>query len=430
MRKHSRTIGLTSIVTAGLLTLAACGDDSSSNNAGGTTATTAGAATSGATTSAAPKYPPIPDGATIKLGISVPLSGPIAAAGTTAQKAFTEVTLKTFNAAHPDGIDGHKVELVIKDDAGDTTKAVAVANQLVAEQVTAVITASYNPEASAQQLAIWMKSKIPVVTPVYVDDYADVTKWPYLFGTGNVNTQQAEAAAAWLAKHPEIKTVSTITDGIPQMAQLMTDILSAAKKTAPSVQVKEQVTVPPGTVDYSSAVAQLKGSNPDLLLVFTNYGYGPLWQAIQTANWTPKILAGPVFYEGFDAVGKLANDMHIITAHCVDPAGHPPFPKSLTDPMDGYVSIFGSTSVNYILFVTTDNGPLELLKMAIEKHHSIDPDAIKDGLETLGSQKLFGTVDYNYTPTNHFGLTGDYGTSVCNATGFADGPYRIPVKST
>ena len=76
---------------------------------------------------------------------------------------------------------------------------------------------------------------------------------------------------------------------------------------------------------------------------------------------------------------------------------------------------------------SSDNGPLELLKLAIEKNHSTDPDAIKSALESLGDQKLFGTVDYNFTPTNHFGLTGDYGTAVCKMSGFSDGPYRIPV---
>jgi ABC-type branched-subunit amino acid transport system substrate-binding protein len=336
------------------------------------------------------------------------------------------VTLKTFNAAFPDGIDGHKVELEVLDDASDVTKAVAVANQMVADKVTAVITASYNPAATSQQMAVFAKNKIPVLANVLNDDYTDVAKWPYFFSMGPSDMQSGQAGADWIAKHPEIKRIATISDGIPQATEVMNDILNATKKTAPSVQVAQQVVVPPGAVDLSAAVAKLKSSNPDLLLVFTSYGFGPLWQAIQSASWTPKILAGSIFYDGFTAIGNLANSTNVITFPCVQ-EGHAPFPKTLTDPMDGYATVFGTSSVNYVLFVTSDNGPIELLKQSIEKNHSIDPNAIKNGLETIGDYKVGGVVDYDYSSTNHFGLTNGYGANVCKATGFSDGGYRVPV---
>jgi hypothetical protein len=37
------------------------------------------------------------------------------------------------------------------------------------------------------------------------------------------------------------------------------------------------------------------------------------------------------------------------------------------------------------------------------------------------------TVEYNYTPDNHFGVTGDYGAAVCKLNPTTDGPYRIPL---
>ena len=422
MRRYSRRVAFVSLGTVGLLVMAACSSSSKKTAAaGGTTATTG---TTG--TTAASSYPAIPAGAPIKLGVSVPLSGATAAFGTATEKAFNNVTLKTFNAAFPDGIDGHKVQFEVLDDASDVTKAVQVANQMVADKVTAVITVSYNPEAVAQQMAVFNKNKIPVLANVLNDQYTDVSKWPYFFSMGPSDTQSGQAGGDWIAKHPEIKRIATISDGIPQATEVMNDIINAAKKTAPNVQVVQQVTVPPGAVDLSAAIAKLKASNPDLLMVFTSYGFGPLWQAIQAAGWTPKILSGSIFYDGFTAIGNLANTTNVLTFPCVQ-EGHAPFPKTLTDPMDGYATVFGTSSVNYVLFVTSDNGPIELLKQAIEKHHSIDPDAIKNGLETIGDYKVGGAVDYDYSPTNHFGLTGTWGANVCKATGFSDGPYRVPV---
>jgi ABC-type branched-subunit amino acid transport system substrate-binding protein len=416
MERHPRYLSCLALGAAGVMVMAACGSSSKkSTAAGGTTGTTAAA-----------KYPPIPAGP-IKFGVSTPLTGATAAFGTATKAAFENVTLKTFNAAHPDGIDGHQVQIEILDDASDVTKAVNVANQFVSEKITAVLTATYNPAAAPQQLAIFGKAKIPALVQAVSDDYTDTSKWPYFFGMGSSDKQAGEAAAKYIGKHSEIKKISILSDGSPSQVEIQNDMMTALKTSAPSVTVAKTATITPGAVDVSTAVAQLKDSNPDLLIVFAGFGYGPIWQGIQGATWSPKILTvASAFYDGFSAMGPLADSAVVITTHCTTP-GHPPFPKALTDPMDGYATVFGTTSTNYILFDTSDNGPLELLKLAIEKNHSTDPDAIKSALESLGDQKLFGTVDYNFTPTNHFGLTGDYGTAVCKMSGFSDGPYRIPV---
>src|SRR5947199_298812 len=94
MRIHSRTSSCLAVGAAGLMVMAACGSSSKKSTGSGTTGTTAGTS----------KYPPIPAGP-IKLGVSTPLTGATAAFGTTTKTAFENVTTKTVNAAHPDGID-------------------------------------------------------------------------------------------------------------------------------------------------------------------------------------------------------------------------------------------------------------------------------------------------------------------------------------
>jgi ABC-type branched-subunit amino acid transport system substrate-binding protein len=405
-------------VAVAITLVAACGSSSKKS-------TGAGAGT-GTSTTAASKYAPIPPGP-IVVGVSVPLSGATAAFGTVYKQAYETVTSKTFNAAHPDGIDGHPVEFRILDDGGDVTKAVGVANQFVSEKVAMVATVSANPAAQPQQLAILGKAKIPVISQFGQDDFADTSKWPYIFAVGTNDKLSGEALAQYIAKHPEYKKLAVLTDGSPADTEMQSDMQNALKTLAPSASVVKSVTITPGAVDVSTAVAQVKDANPDFLLVFVGFGYGPIWQAIRTSGWAPKIFVpAGAFYDGYSGMGPLADSTVVVTTHCAKP-GHPPFPKVLTDPMDGYAGVFGTTSINYILFVTTDNGPVELLKRAVEKNHSIDPDAIKNGMETLGPVKLFDTIDYNFSATNHFGLTGDYGTAICNASGFIDGNYRIPV---
>jgi ABC-type branched-subunit amino acid transport system substrate-binding protein len=161
MRRQTRLV-LGAVVGVSALLAAACGSDNKSSGSGATTTAAAGGAGGAAATTASPsKYPPIPAGP-ITFGVSAPLTGPQAAFGGAVQKAFNDVTLKQFNLAHPNGIDGHPVKIEVLDDGSDVTKAVNVANQFVSEKVAAMITLTYNPAATPQQIAIFNKNKIPM----------------------------------------------------------------------------------------------------------------------------------------------------------------------------------------------------------------------------------------------------------------------------
>jgi hypothetical protein len=152
-----------------------------------------------------------------------------------------------------------------------------------------------------------------------------------------------------------------------------------------------------------------------------------VWQAIQSANWSPKILTtAGAFYDGYSGMGPLANNAVTGYYTCVK-ANHAPYAPELTGLMDAYGSVFGTSSVNYLTFVQAISVPFEILKKAIEKVHSIDPDAIKQALETMGPTTYFGTFKYSYTPTDHNAVGGDYGAALCSMAPLVDGAYRQPL---
>jgi ABC-type branched-subunit amino acid transport system substrate-binding protein len=343
-----------------------------------------------------------------------------------AQKAFTTVTLKKFNEMHPNGIDGHPVQLDILDDASDVTKSVSVANQFVSDKDAFVIKVSDNPSAAAQQMAVLNKAKIPTFTYSLTTDFSDAAKWPFIFGILSSVPEAGATAGTWISTHPEIKKLAILTDGLQQDVEYTNAILNTLKTSAPTVQVVKTASISPGSVDPSTAIAQLKSANPDLLLVMLAFGYGPIWQSIQAANWSPKIMApAGAWYDGFDGMKTLANNAVSSYDDCVVP-GHPPFPAEVTSLMDAYAPVFGTNSLNYLTFVNTDSAYLELLKDAVETAHSTDPDAIKQTLESMTNVTLFNLLQYSMSPTNHSGLTGTYGPHVCNMYPLVDGSYRQP----
>lgn len=412
-KTRTRLLGLVAVSAA---LLAACSSSTKSTHA-----------SSGGSGGGSGKYPAIPAGP-IVFGLSAPLSGATASYGLTTQISFNKVTIPAFNAAFPHGIDGHPIQVKLLDDASDVTKAVSVAQQLVSDHVAAVLTVSYNPEAAGQQYAVFNKNKVPVVSVLSGSQYANTASWPYDFGTGPSVQQEGTASAKWIAAKGFTR-VATITDGLPQDTDALKQITDAVKTDAPKAQIVKAVTVAPGSVDMSAAVAQIKAANPDLFIVYLGFGYGPLWSAMRASNFSPQLLVSAgAWYDGFTAMGPLANTAVAPYDDCADSVSQT-FPAGVTSLMDQYAAGTGGAAVNYLTFVQTDTVPLEILKYAIEKYHSVDPNAIKTAIEGIHGMSFEG-ISYDYSPSNHYGITGSFGAAVCNmAPPYAAGKDRIPVKA-
>ncbi|MGA8370169.1 MAG: ABC transporter substrate-binding protein [Acidimicrobiales bacterium] len=376
--------------------------------------------------SASSGFPPIPSGP-ITFELSADLSGAAAAYGATTKAAFDNVTLQAFNASHPNGIDGHRLIIKLQNDASDVTGAVQAANQMVADKAAGVVTVSQSPAAQSQQLAVLTKAKLPVVSTLTGSQYADTSRYPYAFSPGGSVQQEGAVAAKWMATKA-VTRVAVLTDGLPQDTDAVNQILSGMKHFAPKANVVQSVTIPPGSVDDSAAISKVKASNPDLLVVYLGVGFGPVWQAMQAANWSPTILSSAgAWYDGFDAMGALTSKAY---APYVDCAATPAqtFTAEQQDLFAKYSSVTGASSVNYLTYIASDSVPVEIMAAAIEKYHSTDPNAIKKAIEGMGHKTFIG-IQYDYSPTNHFGLTGQYGPAVC-AMGppYAGGVGKVPIK--
>jgi hypothetical protein len=84
--------------------------------------------------------------------------------------------------------------------------------------------------------------------------------------------------------------------------------------------------------------------------------------------------------------------------------------------------------INNLELVSLDVFPLEILDYAITKFHSTSPDAIKTAIEGIHNLSFLG-FKYDYSPRNHYGLTGQYASAVCHmGPPYAGGSNKVPVK--
>ena len=381
---------------------------------------------SGMMASASPTYPPIPPGP-IKLGVSNSLSGATAENGILAQKGLS-IALANFDKANPHGIDGHKVELDSQNDQGNTTNAVDVAKQLVADHDAIVIKPADDPASQILQLETWQKSKLPVIGYNFGNDtYTNGEAWPYTFSTLASNKQEGEAAAKWLAAHPSYKRIAVLTDSDSAMEEFQSDILTPLKKLAPSDKVVSTATMTLGAVDVSPQVAQLKAANPDIVLIAVDFDFGPIWNAFQAASWYPPLLTSEdAYYSGYSSLGQLAATAVAPASDCI-PGASSPIPSPVTQLMTAYVNGLGNISVNMLIFVNTDTMVLELADYAINKYHSTSPAAIRSALQSTHNTGFLGNYfKYTFTASNHFGLTGTIAAQTCHLSPLVKGSFNIP----
>jgi branched-chain amino acid transport system substrate-binding protein len=374
-------------------------------------------------------YPPLPAGP-IVVGATTPLSGPTAAYGESTEESFNGVTMKAFNAEFPNGIDGHPVKLVFLDDQGTVTGGVQTAEQLVADKVAAVVTLSYNPEATDQQAEIINKAHIPLIAGLAGNNaYYNASKWPYYFSIEASPQEEAAATVKWI-KNSGFKRVAVLDDGLQETDTVLSDLQTAIKSDHGAKVVTVQQ-ISPAATEVSAQIAAIKAANPDLIYIDTGEAYGPIWQSMITDGLTStKILASAgAWYDSFSAMGPLEANAYAVYDNCATSATQT-WPANVESLMAQYNAATYGYSTNYLTYVATDTVPLLLLRAAIDKEHSDSPAAVAAGLLAIHNQ-VFDGVTINYTSANHAGLAGTDGAAVCKmGPPYAGGLGKVPVQST
>src|SRR3954449_5221765 len=125
------------VLTAAALVVSGCSSSGGTKNSGGNSTPPAGGSSSPAGSTAA-----APAGSPIKIGVIATLSGPQASSsnqGATVAPAWADYVNKELG-----GINGHPVQVIVKDDAGQPTTAASVINDFINQKVAVILAGSDN----------------------------------------------------------------------------------------------------------------------------------------------------------------------------------------------------------------------------------------------------------------------------------------------
>jgi ABC-type branched-subunit amino acid transport system substrate-binding protein len=314
------------LASAGLLLLgaAACGNSRSEGSAGGG----GGGQTNAAgqflvDTSACPQAATtgLAAGAPIRVGTSQPLSGPLAVAGAANVSGFNAYIKKVNDAG---GVDGHPIELVVKDDAFDAARAVANAQSFVGEEGIFLNLAQIGTPAISATQPIYEQACVPQL-------------WTITTGPAFANPDDHEWTINGIPPAPvEAKAiVDHIAGKVPggavvevrgsdALSEDFHSALPALAETAGLTMQPEQ-TIPAGSTNIDAQVSAAVAGQPDAIVL----------EALP--NYVPGFLTGlaRAGYAGLVVLNSSANAAgQWITPS--DPAGQgavvPLFRKDPTDP--------------------------------------------------------------------------------------------------
>jgi len=193
----------------------------------------------------------------LKVGVVLPLTGPVSATGKALQNGF-ELGVKKVNAAG--GVDGREVEYVVVDDAGNPATSTQLARKLVQQDKVSMLFGTITGDTAEAVAQVADQSKIPFGTAILGD--LDSCH-PYGWGFGESTRQLLEPTVPELVKKygPRVAIVGSDYNYPHFYASIAKPYVTQAGGTV----VGEQYS-PLGQTDWQPVINRLKAAKPDVLL--------------------------------------------------------------------------------------------------------------------------------------------------------------------
>jgi branched-chain amino acid transport system substrate-binding protein len=343
-----------------------------------------------------------PSAATIKVGAIFAVTGPASFLGAPEEKTAKMLVDKINQSG---GVNGQKIELIVKDSKASPENAVSLAKQLIEEEkVVAIIGPSTSGETMAikkicqdgKTILLSCAAAEAIVNPVV----------SYVFKT----PQKDSDAARWIFKTMKEKGINkvgviTSNDGFGMAGK--DQVAKIAPEYGIAIAISE--TYDKQETDLTGVLTKLKGQTVQAVI---NWSIVPA-QALAAKNMRQIGLDVPLYQShGFgnikyvQAGGEAANGTmfpcgRLLVAEVLAPE-HPQ-KKLLVEYKSDYetrykedVSTFGGHAYDAILILTE----------AIKKAGSSETDKVRDAIENL--KGVVGTAGvFNFSPTDHNGLALD-----------------------
>jgi branched-chain amino acid transport system substrate-binding protein len=341
--------------------------------------------------------------APIKVGMIAPLTGAFAPLGQGDEQG-AEIAVSQLNSSG--GIDGHKVDLIIKDDKTDPTQSVIDFQALQGEGVAAVLGSSVSDSARATAPKA-EQAQIPYISLSPVDQTVNPVE-PYVFLVPAVTAVYATRIMQWF----KAEGITKIAVGYDNTDIYTTNGYHSTVSEAPGygVKVVDTEVFQTTTTDFSTIVSHVAGSGAQAFLVwatgpapviltktFAAAGLAAKMKLVMTPSDATTLYTQPA--------GSAANGVVMAAALGVIAPALPPSP--IKTEIDNLARPFAATYGGQPSeFAADAYSGAELLFAALRQAApGFSHAAIQAALSHLSLLTPDGK--YDYTPADHSGLSPD-----------------------
>jgi len=323
-------------------------------------------------------------GATIKIGVPVPLSGSSANAGTDIVNGAKLAATK-INAAG--GVLGKQIEIVPEDDACDAQTAVQAAQKLVDAGVVAVA-GGYCSSAALPELTTFHRAGIPYVLDASTNPKLTEMGYDNVFRTIGRDDEQGPFAASFIKNSLHAKRAAVINDNTTYSKGLADNTVEALKKDGVEVVYDDAIT--PGQMDYSPTLTHVAALKPDVIY-YTGYfsEAGLIVKEARQLGLKMTLMGGDATNDPtlMKTAGPAANDMIITTAPLAQ------FLSAAHGYVDDYTKAYGQGPGPYSVY---EYDAVGITAKAIADAKSATPAAITAALHKISNYAgATGAIGFN-----------------------------------
>ncbi|MFP5405398.1 MAG: ABC transporter substrate-binding protein [Gammaproteobacteria bacterium] len=362
---------------------------------------------------------------TIKIGWLSSLTGPLSSAAI-AENQGVQLAVEEVNAAG--GILGHKIELLTRDTAGDPTKAVNFAQQLVFSDKVQFVIGPVNSGEGLATTPIVARAGVPNIVIGSIDALTDPKKYPRAFRVINTNTQWISTANDYALNALRRKKVAVIGDTTgygTSSAKTAQELLDKA-----GIQPVYSVLLDPNKTDLADEMAKARAAGADVVMPWSAATglLARLLNARGDMGWDvpvvghPALMAAqirallnkPEYWENTFAAG------YVSTTY--DASGNlPPRTQELVDKMRPRL---GGKDIDVLFWwVAMGYDTVKVIEHAAKAAGSTDPAAVQKALENTGNYEgVYAT--YSWGPNVRNGFP-DSNMAMNVANTFKDGSFKL-----
>ena len=203
--------------------------------------------------------------AQIKIGLILPMTGPVASTG-----KQIDAAVKLYMSQNGSSVAGKTIEVILKDDGGVPDNTKRLAQELIVNDKVAFIAGFGITPAALAAAPLATQAKVPMI--VMAAGTSIITeRSPYIVRTSFTLAQSAVVMADWAAKNGIRKVATLVVDFAPGA-----DSQSSFKEafTKAGGQVIAELKVPVANPDFAPFLQRARDAAPDAIYVFVLSGQG------------------------------------------------------------------------------------------------------------------------------------------------------------